>query len=193
MDLISVYGKEIVSLLVPLVTWILNGHFKNKAKLLFGQLHEFTFLINEPLYNVEKEKIKDNQLVNTRSLIIINGGKETASKVEIIFNWKPMYMNIWPVKHYESYNEADDRYVIVFDYLSPKEESRIEVLSVNSPLPELLSVRAKECVGKNISLIYQRDIKPLLKQFILLLLFIGVAAFTYIVIILLQWLITKTV
>jgi hypothetical protein len=49
MTFIETYGKEIVALLVPVVTWVLNVLFKAKARLQVASPHQFTFLVQQPL------------------------------------------------------------------------------------------------------------------------------------------------
>ncbi|MBG0667486.1 hypothetical protein I4P15_03260 [Enterobacter roggenkampii] len=192
MDFIKTYGKEIFSLLVPLVTFFLNYIFKGRVKIIFGDVNGFTYLINEPLLDDKKEIIKEKQLVHTKSVFLQNIGKESASRLEIVFNYRPMYFNVWPVRHYQEFNEGDGRYIIIFENLAPKDFMRIEVLSINHDLPAILSVKAKECVAKEVAFYPQMVINQYLKRFLMFLMMLGMAAFVYILIIVLQWLLIKT-
>ena len=63
MELITTYGKEIVSLLIPFITWFLNVGIKAKAKLIWGSPHSFTFLVQEPLRDAEGKVITPTQRV----------------------------------------------------------------------------------------------------------------------------------
>lgn len=49
MEFLSTYGKEIVSILVPFITWFLNVGIKAKAKLIWGSPHFFNFLVQETI------------------------------------------------------------------------------------------------------------------------------------------------
>jgi len=120
MTFLETYGKEIVSLLIPLVTWVLSTFFKTKAKLLLASPHNFTFLVQQPLLGPQGNQISPTQNVYTSSFLIRNAGKETATKVELVFNWKPQCVNIWPLRHYQEHTEPDNRYVMIFDSMSPK-------------------------------------------------------------------------
>lgn len=120
MDFITKYGKEIVSLIVPFITWFLNVGIKAKAKLIWASPHSFTFLVQEPLHDDEGNVVKPTQKVCTASIRVINTGRETANKVELVFNWKPQYLNLWPVRHYEQKTDQDSRHILIFDNLSPK-------------------------------------------------------------------------
>jgi hypothetical protein len=49
MTFLETYGKEIVALFVPLLTWVLNTFFRAKARLFLANPHTFTFLVQQPL------------------------------------------------------------------------------------------------------------------------------------------------
>lgn len=93
MSFFSLYGKELFSFFITILTWILNNRFKSKAKLSYGYQHGFTFLLNEPLRNANGEVISNSQLVYTRSIILVNEGRESATNISLVFNYKPMHIN----------------------------------------------------------------------------------------------------
>ena len=126
MEFLQAYGKELVSLAVPLITWLLNRVFKARAQLRLASPHAFTFLIPHPLLDQQGAEIAPRQTIHTRSFIIQNAGKETATKVELVFNWKPPCVNIWPSRHFVEHNEPDGRYIMVFDSLAPSCQRRSE-------------------------------------------------------------------
>src|SRR5690606_31153750 len=141
MNLIQVYGKEIISLIVPLLVWALNYFLRPKAKILLASPHAFTFLVQEPLRDSKGEVVQPSQTVYTQSLQIRSAGKVPISNMEVIFNWKPMYMNLWPPRHYDEVMERDERCTIKFDSLAPGEFFHIELLSINNKLPDVLAIR----------------------------------------------------
>ncbi|WP_122096238.1 hypothetical protein [Rahnella sp. Larv3_ips] len=192
MNILTQYGKEIFAIAVPILTFMLNKYFKSNAKIAFGQLHNFTYLINEPLRDPEGEILRHKQTVHTHSYVFMNQGRESASSVEIIFNYKPMYLNIWPSRHYELKEDEEDRHIMIFDYLAPKESIRCEVLSINNDLPEILSVRCKEGIAEKIRFFPQRVFNPIFINFLRIQIFLGMATFSYLVVIILQWLVVKT-
>lgn len=192
MTFFETYGKEIVSLLVPILTWILNGVFKAKAKLQVALPHQFTFLVQQPLIDAEGNQVSPTQTVKTNSFIIRNAGREPASKVELVFNWKPMCLNLWPVRHYEEHVEPDNRYVLIFDSLAPNEVLGVEVLSVNYDLPNLVTVRSAECIAQNINMYPQPVVTQPVRVIATVLMALGLAAAVYLAIILVQFLVLKT-
>jgi hypothetical protein len=192
MSILETYGKEMVALLVPLVTWLLNSFFKTKAKLQVALPHKFTFLVQEPLIDPEGKEVSPTQTVNTNSFIIRNAGRDSATKVELVFNWKPMCINLWPVRHFEENIEPDRRYVLIFDSLAPNEVLGVEVLSVNRELPNLVTVRCEQCVAQNINMYPQPVVSNAIIFAARVLMAIGLAAAVYIAIYLIQFLVLRT-
>lgn len=192
MNFIETYGKEIVALLVPFIAWLLNNFFKAKAKLQVALPHQFNFLVQVPLNDSQGKEISPTQSVHTNSFIIRNAGKETATKIELVFNWKPMCVNLWPVRHFDEHIEPDKRYTMHFDNLSPNETIGVEVLSVNQDLPSLLTVRSAECIAQNINMYPQPVVGNKLRFFIVILLMLGLATLVYLAIALIQFLVLRT-
>jgi hypothetical protein len=113
MSFLETYGKEIVALIVPFITWTLTTLFKAKTKLYLASPHNFTFLVQQPWIDGQGNEWP-TQTARTTSLVLWNGGREPATKVEWVFNWRPQCINIWPPRHYEEHVEQDNRYVMVF-------------------------------------------------------------------------------
>ncbi|GDB30406.1 hypothetical protein [Escherichia coli] len=192
MSLLTLYGKEIFAIFVPVFTFILNKYFKSSAKVSYGELHQFTYLINEPLKDAEGMIINETQFVHTQAFVFKNEGREPATNVEITFNFMPKYLNVWPSKHYEVKRDDGGRYFMVFDYLAPQEYIRCEVMAFNSNVPQIISVRSKEALAKQIML-YPQKVIPLIQiRFCWVLLFLGSVSLVYLVLLLLQWLLVKT-
>jgi len=192
MTFLETYGKEIVALFVPLVTWALNTFFKAKARLLLASPHTFTFLVQQPLLDSQGKQISPSQTVHTRSLMVWNAGKDTATKVECVFNWKPLCINVWPPRHFEEHTEPDSRYVMIFDSLAPNEYLGCELLSINAELPNLLTVRSDQCVAQTINMYPQPVIPNWKRRIFVALAFAGLALVVYTTIVLLQFLVLRT-
>jgi len=192
MDFLQAYGKEIVALLVPIITWILSNRFKARPRLQVALPHQFTFLVQQPRLDAEGREISPTQSVKTNSFIIRNDGREPATKVELVFNWKPMCLKLWPVRHYEEHTEPDNRYVLIFDSLAPTEVLGIEVLAVNGDLPNLVTVRSAQCIAHNIQMYPQPVVSTWLRRTAILLMALGLAASVYFVIVLVQLLVLRT-
>ena len=192
MEFLITYGKEIFSLFVPFISWLLNAFFRAKARLIWGSSHAFSFLVPEPLRDASGNIIRASQAVNTASITVQNVGRDTANKVELVFNWKPQFLNLWPVRRYEQSTAEDGRHTIIFENLAPKERLGLEIMSVNSGLPELLVVRCAECVANRVPLVWVKQ-DPLWKRRVsVLLAFIGIGATVYAGVSLIQVLVLKT-
>lgn len=189
---VQTYGKEIVSVLVPILTWALNRFGKGKARLEIAQPHTFTFLVNEPLVDAQGNVLHPNQTVETNSILVRNTGRETTRNLELVFNWKPKCVNIWPPRHYETKDQLDGRHVLKFDSLSPDESIGCEVLSINGKAPALLTARSDECVAKVVPMFPQPVIAPAARNVLRLLVAVGLAAAVYGAIVLVQFLVLKT-
>jgi hypothetical protein len=192
MDFLKTYAKELFSLAVPIVSAIVTRLLRARVRLTYASPHGYTYLIQEPLRNAEGVVINPMQNVQTRSFWLRNDGTATAHKVEVIFNWKPLSLNVWPIRHFDAKTEPDNRYVLTFETLAPREDLGFEILSVNANLPDLVTFRCEEAVGKKVTMYPQRTVPNWARRLIIGVLFLGAAAAVYLFIIALQWLILKT-
>ena len=192
MEILQTYGKEIVSLIVPLITWALNTFFKSKAKLQIAMPHTFTFLVQQPLYDKKGKVLLETQTISTRSFKLLNAGKESASKIELVFNWKPLCVNVSPPRHFTEITESDAKYVMIFDSLAPSEYFDCEVFSINSELPNLVTVRSDQCVAQYIEMTPQPVVASWQRRLAALLMLSGLALVIYLSILILQFLVLKT-
>jgi len=177
---------------VPLVTALVNSFLKGKARLRVAQPHGFTFLVQQPLVDQQGNQVSPNQSAHTRSFLVQNSGREPATKVELVFNWKPMCLNIWPSRHMTEHVEPDNRYVVILDSLSPGEVVGFEVLSVNQDLPDLVTVRSDQAVAQPINMYPQPVTSKGVRLVAGILMAVGLATTVYSAILLLQFLILKT-
>ena len=192
MDFLASYGKEITSLFVPFVTWLLNSGLKAKAKIIYASPHSFVFLVQEPIRDAEGQIVAPTQRISTASIKIRNTGREAANRLEVVFNWKPLYINIWPVRNYESKTDQDNRYYVTFESLAPKDEIGIEIMTLNADLPELLAVRSAECIAQQEKLMWVSYASAIKINIIRCLLALGASTVIYILIVLIQFLVLKT-
>jgi hypothetical protein len=186
------YAKEIVALTIPFIAWVLNVGLKAKVKLIWTSPHSFTFLIQQPLLNEANEVIRDRQTVHTASIRVINVGRQVATKVELVFNWSPMAVNIWPVRSYETKTDGDNRHILIFDNLSYKEQIGLEIISINRDNPDLLQVRCAECQAELVDMMWIPFVsKPKIFLARVMALF-GIGVTVYLGIAFIQFLVLKT-
>jgi hypothetical protein len=149
-------------------------------------------MVKEPLKAANGDIVSPTQKAVTTSYVLINSGRETATKVEIVFNWKPACLNIWPIRHYEEHDEADGRYVMIFDSLAPREAIAMELLTINADPPAIITARCDQCVSTNIQLLPHPVIKPWQRRIALALIFAGFSFTIYVSIVILQFLIANS-
>jgi hypothetical protein len=185
-NFLSTYTKEIVAVLAPFIAWILNNRFQNRARLIQSTHHAFTFLIQQALIDHDGKQISPTQTVNTASVSVFNAGRQVANKLEVVFNWKPQHLNMWPSRHYTENTSPDGRFSLNFDNLAPRETIGFELLAVNSQLPTMVTVRSDQSVASNLPLVPQ-PIQPRWKIVLAVwLMFTGFAANVYFFTLLLQ-------
>ncbi|MEQ8689731.1 MAG: hypothetical protein RIC89_02690 [Pseudomonadales bacterium] len=187
-----IYGKEIFAAVVPVIVWALDAFFRARAKLEVAAPHTFTFLVDEPLHDDDGNVQSPRQTVHTRSTIVRNTGRETATNVELVLNWEPLCLNVWPARSYQSEVAPDDRFIIRFSSLAPAETVGLEVLSINRELPALITVRSDQCEAKYVSMYPQPVASTRKKAFVAVLLFLGLAAAVYLATLLMQFLLVGT-
>jgi hypothetical protein len=186
MSFFQTYSREIVSLLVPFVGALIANIFRARAKLIWSE-HNSRVMLSEEFIHVEVGPPQRRQLIiRTSSLFIQNLGRDAATDVEIVLNWKPQHLNIWPQRHYEQKENPEGRLIIQLANFAPKEFLGIDVLTVNSDMPALIQVRSAQGVATQIKTI-QQPIHPKWKiGLVLYLMFMGAVATVYAVITLLQ-------
>ncbi len=192
MAFVQQYGKELVSLLVPFITWLLNVPLRARPKIIWGSPHEFTFIVSEPMKDGAGKVISETQHAKTKSFRIINNGRASASKIELVFNWKPQCINVWPLRKFESAQLEDKRYVMLFDSLAPKEEIGIEVLTVNAELPNLVTVRCADCIPRHIPIRWVRAVPQWRINAAVLAMFVGMGTAVFWILSLVQFLVLRT-
>ncbi len=185
-------GQESATLLIAASHSNLPNWFRVRAKLQLAAPHRFTFLVQEPLRNEDGDVISPNQTVHTASHVLTNAGRETATKVELVFNWRPLSINIWPSRHHEDETEQDGRYVMIFESLAPGEQIGFELLSVKSDLPSFINARSDQCTTDTVDMYPQPVVATWKRRLAVGLLFLGFAAAIYIAVVTLQFLILGT-
>ncbi len=192
MDLFHTYGKEIVALLVPFVTWILNRQQRHEPKLIQGVRDAQRFNVQVPLVDNAGVTQRPSQVVDTASVFFRNIGKKTATKVEIVFNFKPMFFNVLPPRNRTETELSDKRFVLLFDSLSPGESIRVELLAINTDLPLLATVRCDQCIAKPTTFQISQSVPMWKANLYRALQGLGMAAAAYLFIWLIQFLVLQT-
>lgn len=149
MNLIQAYSKELISIFVPIVLALIGHVFKARSKIIWSVTNAQVMSVQENRQapgNGEVQQVPGT--VRTASIFFRNTGRDAATNVEIVFNWKPAHFNVWPQRDYNTITNPDGRFIIKLDDLAPKENFGVELLAVNEVLPDVVSVRSTQGVGK---------------------------------------------
>ena len=156
--LIEQFEKELISLGFALATALILYLFRARTELVYADLHQWVFLLPAlpPLPMIREGEspppppaLAPTINVFTRSIIVMNLGRQPATEVQLVFNWRPNF-NIWPMRPNYVHTNPDGRFTLKFDSLAPKERFQVELI-VNAALPDLINVRSKECLGRTTS------------------------------------------
>jgi hypothetical protein len=171
---LQTYSKEIVSLLAPVLTWVLANFLRARVRLVWSSPHSWNMLL-------ENQPIVDGRMpmVRSASLTFQNLGRETAKNVEIVFNWRPEHSNIWPQRAYDTATNPDGRFIFKFPNLAPKESFGIEIMSFQNELPAVVSVRCEQALGQQVQMLPQLVLAKWKIRFLVYLLLAGIGATAY--------------
>ncbi|TNE60262.1 MAG: hypothetical protein EP340_00080 [Alphaproteobacteria bacterium] len=109
----------------------------------------------------------------TNTIFVQNVGRGPAEQVELIFNFRPAHLQVWPLIPFVMNPVQDGRWSLEIENLAPKEFFSIELLGLIEP-PDLLYVRSKTGTGKKIEMIPQVNLKLRTKLLIWGIFFAGV-------------------
>lgn len=187
MPFYQTYSREIVSLLVPIIAAVVANIFRARAKLIWSE-HISRVMLSEEFHHVEVGPPERRHLViRTSSLFIQNLGRDAATDIEIVFNWRPQHFNIWPQRGFEERINPDGRQIIQLANLAPKEFLGMDLLTVNSEMPRLIQVRSKQGIAKAIATIQQPVLPKWKMGLVAYLMFMGAVATVFTIITLIQF------
>jgi len=189
MEFIKTYAKEIFALLVTLVAWVAGNKSRAAAMLQLARPRNVSFRVEASPQGANDHFISPGQTVYTVTHLLRNTGRETATGVELVFNWKPLCMNVWPSRHFDEYTENDGRYILIFNSLAPGEQISFELMSVNRELPHLVNARSDQCTATTIDMSPQPVRLAWMETVDAILILAGIAFVAYILMILLQFLV----
>ena len=137
------FELQIIALFVAFFGGAIRYLFRPRPRLIYSFLHSFPFVI-------QPDPAQPNVmgLAETASLWVKNGGREAATDVELTFNYRPQFYNLWPARHFEPVTGIANRHTLQFSSIAPREEFHIEMISSGQKLPEIDSFPSKEGIAK---------------------------------------------
>lgn len=155
-NVVSPYQVQLWSLATVLFAATVNRITRLRPRIYYSIHHSSSILVNEPRLDGDGNVISPNQIVHMASIVVENGGIATAKSLEIAFAFKPRIMNVSPRRGYSESASPLGSHSIKFDSLAPREQTKIDIMSINEDLPMLTAVRSDECQGKHILMAPQR-------------------------------------
>ena len=179
LSIIQTYSKELTAIAAVLLTFGLGRFFRMRPRLRYGVRHSFDHLAEHTICDENGSTTPRLSVIRTASINLTNTGLMPAKNVEVTFNWKPQFLNVWPARHFESKNSAHNRFTLSLDSLAPREVFGIEVLSIDADLPAITNVRCDESEGARVVMQPQPIAERWTVIAIIALMTIGLAALGY--------------
>jgi len=174
---VELFQKEIASLILSLATLGMGYLFRARVQLIWSSPHSFMFLISPPAAPAGQEQAPAFN-IHTASIFVQNSGSVPATEIELTFNWQPPNFNIWPLRPFTEHKHQDGRFTLQFPNLAPKEHLQVELVA-NGQLPNLMSVRSKECVGKAVQMAPMRTVRQWILYLRAVLIILGITSVFY--------------
>jgi hypothetical protein len=182
---IQAYSREIVSLLVPVITTVVTWLFQARARIKWSVHSHKMFLTEQNVTLPDGTTQAKPGSIRVMSLFVVNTGRQTAEDVEVVFNWSPQLHHLWPQRQYSHAINPDGRFILSLPSLGAKEFVGVEALTIDRP--EVIQVRSKQGPGKNIMMGPQKIFPTWVRVVVLYLLFMGLAASVYLLFAVIQF------
>jgi hypothetical protein len=167
LELLRSMPQSLMPVLITTIVGVVGYFVKPKVKLIWGQKTNFSHVLRPK---------KDGDLpvrVSTSHYIVQNSGRASAKDIEIVFNYAPDEVSIWPQRAYKLEKNSEGRLIAKLDFLAPKEFIDVFLLSVANDLPELLNVKNPEFVGKAVNIGHHQIFPKVVYYAMILGMFLG--------------------
>lgn len=182
MSFFQTYAKEIISLLVPVVLAIGGYFFRPRTKLRWSISHNSVMLVDE-IYKTEDGKQESRDVdVRFRRIFLENAGRAPARNIEVVFNWKPRKINVFPQRAYTEAMNPSGRFIVSLPSMAPKVFVGIDLFSIRGEIPDLVNIRSEEGFAKEAQMRPQIVYSNWVNASVLVLMFLGSIALVYLAI-----------
>jgi hypothetical protein len=176
-NILHEYAPLVSFLLTTLVTVIIYL-FRPKVKLIWGSKSDFKHIMrSRENTDIKKPKQSEQQplVVHSAHYFIKNTGQTEAKNVEIVLNFPPDEISVWPQRQYGLSVNNENRQIIFLPFIGSKESLDILLLSVGKELPMLMNVKCPESNGRQVRIDYHRVLPKWIYFGTWSLIFLGVA------------------
>lgn len=147
--------------------------YQARPRLAWGMNHQFVFGLKPQ--DPTDQKTQPMALF-TRTIHVVNEGTASATDVEVHFTAKPAHFQLWPTFDYEPVLLADGGFLIRVKNLGIREAFSVELLQINSELPNVIRVRSSRGEAPFINVAPSRVVGPWLTRALVALWIVGAFA-----------------
>lgn len=184
------------AVLAALITFVLTvsvqlvrGVFAPRPRLIWGVTNNNLFVV--PFVPLATEEVPNPpQQISSyyaRNIWLQNVGSAVAEDVEVVWNWKPQHLERYPHFPATEHTQGDNRYVMTFARLNPREGVNFGMLSLNAQHPDVTLLRCKGFSARQVPFSNQRRYA----NWVLLLvagdMLLGLFAVIYLLVLLALW------
>jgi hypothetical protein len=163
-------SPQIIAAFLTIATTILLRLMQPRPKVVWGTSHNFTFRL--PTTNPPGGEF----LLHTQAIFLQNIGFSPAEDVEVILNYKPENLSLWPQLNYSTDTNPEGRCIIKIKNLGGREFTSLEMLHSQGDMPTTLRVRTPRGECKQVPMAPMQVLSRWTRMTLILLMFLG--AFT---------------
>ncbi|WP_353088235.1 hypothetical protein [Stenotrophomonas sepilia] len=171
------YAKEIVALIAGALNLWSKTLGRPRTSMVWGQRNTVSHVL--PDFKENGVVTLKSPILNVGSVLVRNTGKTSLSEIEVILNYAPNSLNIWPVRPMTQRQIEHDRFLVTVAYLPPGEELWLDMVMVHGDVPAVLGIRSKEVAPTRVGIVLTTELSNWRTRSIRLLAAAGVAAIVY--------------
>jgi hypothetical protein len=137
---------QLIATLLTIATTIVLRMIQPRPRVVWGTSHQFAFRI--PRTNAPGGEF----LLHTQTAFLQNIGFGPAEDVEIILNYKPEHLSLWPQLNYTTVTNPEGRFIIKIENLGRREYTAVEMLHSIGEMPTALRVRTSRGECRQVSM-----------------------------------------
>ncbi|HEY5362568.1 MAG TPA: hypothetical protein VIJ49_00030 [Aestuariivirga sp.] len=159
--------QPFLSVLLTALVTLVGFLLRPKVKIIWGEKNKFIHILRP-------KKAGDAEVaVHIVHYVIQNTGKIGAKEVEAVLNFPPDEISIWPQRKWTQDKNSENRLIIKFEFMAPREIIEMVVLTIGRDLPALLNVKSPENTGKPVTFSYHRVLSKFIYWTMIALMFFG--------------------
>jgi hypothetical protein len=163
------FYDRVIAFVVTGILAIIGRKFTPKAKVVWGTSHGFSFTVPKNNNN------NGPYTFHTGTVFIQNVGRDTATDIEVHFNFRPEHFQIWPAFSWKEETNPEGHYAVVIKNLGKREFVTIEMIS-GIALPLLLRVRTAKGECRQVQMAPQQVFSRGVRWILIGLLLLGIFA-----------------